>query len=474
MAEVYKAHPTSLPNKKLAIKRILPQYAKNRQLVGMLVNEAKVTFGLDHPNVVPVIDFGMIDGTYFIAMEYVYGKDLRTIFLQLKAKKKEFPLPFALYIASCMLKGLDYAHHKTDQFGRGLDIVHRDISPQNIVVSFSGTVKILDFGIALSTAKFDPSELGILKGKFSYMSPEQAYGKELDPRTDIYSAAVVLWELLTMENCFKGSVELELLNQVREPQIPTPTSVNPKIPLELSSIVMKALDRRVHARYPSAGLFAQKIDEYLVSRYGPVSSSDIAAFLRTFFNIDSSELEKDPVLERTRDRKIRGSRREPVSLSDILYEPEVVGPRHVPVDSAAPWTKKRRPIWTWDLLLIPIGIFLIGWIFTSDPVTRFIEVVRKSGPAFFKKHEPAAPAPKPERPYASTLSDQARASLELLDPKTSQSLKDAIVNLEKDPWMKPSKKVAPRSSQRALRIDGKDVIYEVSEKTRSLSIVKIR
>lgn len=485
MAEVYKAHPAGHEERVLAIKKILPQFAKNKQLVGMLINEAKVTFGLEHPNIVPVIDFGMIEGTYFIAMEYIYGKDLKTIFLQLITRKKDLPIPIAVHVVSSVLKGLDYAHHKRNQFGQPLQIVHRDISPQNIVMSFSGKVKILDFGIAISTTKFDPTELGILKGKFSYMSPEQAYGREVDPRSDIYSAGIVLWELLTMESCFNGTSEVEVLNNVREPSVKSPSSVNSEVTSELSKIVMKALEKKVQHRYPTAGEFAQKLDQYLIDRYGPVTTSDISAFLRSIFNVDPSELQQDPVFVKTHSKDDTIDDLSPSGLSDILYPEEEAEPvPYVPPDQSAPWIKKTPSLFSsffsWDLLLIPVSIFMIGFILTSVPIEKYWLKAKFLVMKAFEQTE--APSdqpidikfvPTPNQLYGIQFSNEAQSHLENLPFEVFEAIRNEVLDLANAPRPSHSRLYNRKNGDFIITVQDRDIIYEIQENRKTILIKNI-
>ncbi len=298
MAEVFQAHVAKAPDKDIAIKRILPQFLNNKELVSTLVHEASVSVMLEHPNIVPVYDFGLIDQSYFLAMEYIRGKDLRSIVSKVHRFNKGFPVSIAIYIMTQVLRGLDYAHQKKDQYGRHLQIIHRDISVQNIMLSFSGQVKILDFGIAKIAAK-NHDEGGVLKGKFSFMSPEQAFGKDIDPRSDIFSAGIVLWELLTNEYCFKGKNDLDVLKAVRLGEVTPAHVVNPKISTELSSLVMKALAKKPQDRYPTAGLFADELEKHLSTHFGKVNHQDIIKLLKFLFPIEyeKSDGQSEPLQE---------------------------------------------------------------------------------------------------------------------------------------------------------------------------------
>ena len=200
MAEIYKARFSPAPGvtKQVVIKRILPHYAANKAFIAMFTNEAKIALGLSHGNIAQVFDFGEIDGDWFLAMELVDGQPLSKVMKRARTLQiGVMPTPFAVLIGIEMLRGLHYAHTRLDEQGRPLKIVHRDVSPQNILIAYEGQVKIVDFGIARArTAGRDETEAGAVKGKYAYFAPEQARAKELDARTDIFAAGIVLYEML--------------------------------------------------------------------------------------------------------------------------------------------------------------------------------------------------------------------------------------------------------------------------------------
>jgi serine/threonine protein kinase len=217
MAEIFRGKAKDLHGieKPVVIKRILPQIAASPEFVEMLIDEAKIAVMLSHGNIAQIYDLGKAGDDYFIVMEYVEGQNLSKIHKKNLRLGKLIPLPIVCTIIAEVAKGLNYMHRKTDEEDRSLNIIHRDISPQNIVISYSGTVKIIDFGIAKAAVKVGQTESGILKGKFAYMSPEQALGKPLDHRTDIFSAAVLFYEMLTGDKFFNGETQFEVLNQIR-------------------------------------------------------------------------------------------------------------------------------------------------------------------------------------------------------------------------------------------------------------------
>ena len=251
MAEVFLARTMVAQGlaKHLVIKKIHPAYAKSRQFMTMFVDEAKIALGLNHPNIVQVFDFGTVGNTFFLAMEHVEGLDLLRLMQAALKQKQPLPIGVSAYIVQQLAKGLDYAHRKTDEYGEALGIVHRDVSPQNVLVSWDGAVKIVDFGIA--RARHVQEEEGVVKGKFAYMSPEQARGEPVDRRSDVYSAGVVLFELCCGRTLFKGKGK-EILEQVKAGAIPSPREINPELPPELEQTILKALTFHRDDRYQTA------------------------------------------------------------------------------------------------------------------------------------------------------------------------------------------------------------------------------
>ncbi|MEA2750578.1 MAG: eukaryotic-like serine/threonine-protein kinase, partial [Myxococcales bacterium] len=256
MAELFLAIQKSVAGfeKLLVIKRILPSMNQDRAFIEMLLHEARIAATLSHPNIVQIFDVGQHDGQYYIAMEHVHGEDLRSIVRQMKKKGVlEFPLEHALAIILGMCAGLSYAHEKHELDGSALNIVHRDISPQNVVVTFTGDVKIVDFGIAKSDSRVgEATKSGKLKGKVPYMSPEQARGEVIDARSDVFSTGVMLFELTTGKRLFKGASEYETLRLICEREYPRPSDVRSDYPVDLEPIVMKALAKDANDRYQSA------------------------------------------------------------------------------------------------------------------------------------------------------------------------------------------------------------------------------
>ena len=281
MAEVYRARMRGVEGfqKIVAIKRILPHLTDNDEFVTMFVDEAKLAAQLQHPNIIHIYDLGKIERSYYIAMEYIDGKDLRSILRTLDERKSRLPLGLALFIGSRLAAALDYAHRKKDLQGKAMALVHRDISPQNVLISFDGDIKLCDFGIAKATSKASHTRAGALKGKLQYMSPEQAWGRDIDHRSDIFSLGLVLYEMLTGRKGFAGDSELSILEQVRVPKLVPPREIDPAIPPEVERVVLKALKEDCDQRYQTAAEFASELGNILqVIRPAP-GASELGSFL---------------------------------------------------------------------------------------------------------------------------------------------------------------------------------------------------
>src|SRR2546421_9335009 len=261
MAEVFLARTQVAQNlhKQLVIKKIHTAYARSRQFVTMFVDEAKIALGRNPPNIIQVFDFGAVADTYFLAMEYVEGMGLLRLLQEAAKARVRLPYGISAYIVQQLAKGLDYAHRKTDEFGQPLGIVHRDISPQNILLSWDGGVKIVDFGIA--RARDVHEEQGVIKGKFAYMSPEQARGDVVDCRSDVFAAGIVLYELVCARPLFHGKGK-EALEMVKSAAIPRPKDHAPELPDSLERLVLKALAFHRDDRFQTARDLQHELGKY--------------------------------------------------------------------------------------------------------------------------------------------------------------------------------------------------------------------
>lgn len=285
MAHVFLARRTGEddPSRLVVVKRILPHLAENQEFVSMFLQEARVAARLDHPAIAHVLDLGHVDGSYFMAMEYVAGDDFRRVTRHADAEGRTLPVALACRMVIGACEGLDFAHSRIDERGRALNIVHRDVSPQNLLVTFDGLVKVIDFGIAKAADSAHHTRTGVLKGKYAYMSPEQAEGLALDRRSDVFALGIVLYELITRTRLFKRHNDLATLKAVTECQVPRPTQFNPSIDPELEGIVLRALARDREQRTPTAGQLAQELEAYLSAHGLPGSTAHLRQFMREIY-----------------------------------------------------------------------------------------------------------------------------------------------------------------------------------------------
>lgn len=285
MAEIYKGLAYDLHGIKrtVVIKRILPQAAAHQEFIDMLIAEAKIAVMLSHGNIAQIYDLGKAGEDYFIVMEYVDGYSLSRLQRLLAARGERLPIAMACSVIADAAAGLDYMHSRTDERGQPLLIIHRDVSPQNIMVSSSGTVKIIDFGIAKARTKLETTDIGILKGKFAYMSPEQARGELIDHRSDIFSLGVILHELLTGERLFKAKDPKETLRNVRRTEVAAPSQQQPELPAELDRIVLKALARAPADRYGRAASLRDDLIKLVHQWYPDFRRQELVEYVRALF-----------------------------------------------------------------------------------------------------------------------------------------------------------------------------------------------
>ncbi len=290
MAEVFRAKAFGVEGfeRIVAVKRILPSVAEDTDFITMFIDEAKIAVQLNHANIAQIFDLGKVGEAYFIALEYVHGKDLRAIFELARERGEPVPIEMTCFVMMKICEGLDYAHNKRDASGRELELVHRDVSPQNILVSFDGETKLIDFGIARAAGKAGKTQAGILKGKFGYLSPEQVDGHPVDRRSDIFGIGIVLHELLTGERLFAGDGEFSSLQKLRAIEVSLPSERNPKIPPELDEIVMKALSRSPADRYQTAMELHDDLQRFLYGHGEAFGRRELSAWLREHFAADAA------------------------------------------------------------------------------------------------------------------------------------------------------------------------------------------
>ena len=436
MAEVFKARLEGIGgfHRTYAIKRILPHLTSNADFVDMLVDEAKIAGLLSHANIVQILDLGAVDDQYFIAMEYVNGKDLGQILERCAKKGITLPFPHAVYILIEMLKGLEYAHNRQvvrDGVQVPLDIIHRDISPANVLVSIQGEVKLTDFGIAKATVKAAETQAGVIKGRFDYMAPEQAAGRDLDQRADLFAAGVVFYELLTGKHPFRGAADLKTLEAVRRGYVVPPSQINPDVPVELDAVIADALRPDPRDRFASATAFKDALNTFFHNSGFIFSAATLATFIRGLLQegerpspkpseVDTGPFARGVAVEQSAEAKPALSRQMP-------------GPTRIPVDSRPPGA--ARPV-------------------QPSPV-RGPELPRPSIPT----QKAAAPVqPKPPRPVGmgeeSTLIRNpilAAHAPHRAEPGLASQWSDAATMIRPDP-LAPASPIRPRQEVRQIEI----------------------
>lgn len=278
-------------NKIVAIKMVQQQYSKDPAFVQMFEDELKVTFGLQHPNIAQMYDYGIIDGQLFTAMEYVDGANLKQYLDRLKEKNFVFPVEISTYITSQVCQALSYAHTFTDKLsGKPFNIVHRDISPHNIMLTYDGSIKVIDFGIAKADSNSESTQAGTIKGKLSYLAPEYLDGLALDHRYDQFAVGLTLWELLCSRKLFQAQNDLAVLKQIQACKVPPPSSINPNVPKELDHIVLKSMSKDRNQRYEDMDKFNRALIKFLYSQYPDFNATDLGYFANQLFK---DEIAKD-------------------------------------------------------------------------------------------------------------------------------------------------------------------------------------
>jgi eukaryotic-like serine/threonine-protein kinase len=351
MAEVYvAAERDDRAGRLFALKRMLPTLAEDEEFVSMFLDEARIVAQLAHPSLVAVHDLGKQGDTYYIASEYVPGKDLRAMLGRTRRMGEQIPVPLAAYLGFRVADALDYAHRKRDAQGRELRVVHRDVSPANVLVGFDGSVRIIDFGIAQAAFRTRREET-VLRGKFGYMSPEAASGDAVDRRSDVFALGVVLHEILTGARLFTGPTELAVLERVRSGEIPPPSRLNPAVPPGLDAVVLRALARDVGERWAWASELRDALAPWV---HAGTPAGDPPALARFMARQFPAELRAE--LDRV-ERLQAPVPAEDVEVLDVLAPPEpdatVVAPPEVVL-------RERRSRWKGAVAGLVVLLLLAG------------------------------------------------------------------------------------------------------------------
>ena len=353
MAEVYRAVLATAfgTEKELCLKRVLPHLAQNRDFIDMFTDEARITLPLNHGNIVQVFEFGQVGQDYFLAMEFVRGRNLETVLSALEARGERCPLAVALFVAAEVAQGLDYAHRFRDAQDRPTGIIHRDVSPQNILLGYQGEVKLTDFGIAKARSRIRQTAQGIIRGKACYLSPEQAECRELDGRSDVFSLGIVLYEMLTGVRLFEGENELVTLQRVREARFVPAASHRAEVPAEVDELLRRALERDPERRVQSAAEFQAALAHARVRADPSFTPAQFAEWMRRLF---ADDISREVATRTTRDRLLRqmaaeqGLDPEHLTTRDLL--------RLGTVAMRKPPQKKARGRW----LLLPLLVVSVA------------------------------------------------------------------------------------------------------------------
>ncbi len=290
MAEVFKGEQASVQGfkKQVAIKRVLPHLAQNRNFIAMFLDEARLGARLNHANIVTVFDIGAADNTFFIVMEFVDGCNLKAIVEHYRQQGRRVGLKEAIFITMEACKGLAFAHDLTDDDGKLLNIVHRDVSPPNLLLSKRGEVKVTDFGLAKATTQLEKTDPGVVKGKFSYLSPEAALGQPVDARTDVFALGILLYEMLAGRRLFLGETDFATVKLVQQAQVPSLSRINPEVDAELERVLGKALEKDLSQRYQTALEFQDALAGYLFAHKLKVTSQDLARLVKSVVDAKSA------------------------------------------------------------------------------------------------------------------------------------------------------------------------------------------
>ncbi len=420
MAQLYRGKLVGAQGfeKIIAIKQILPHLSGEKELIDAFIDEAKLAALLNHQNIVQIYDFGHIEDSYFICMEYLFGKDLRAIANKCRAREIPLGLPNALYIASRICAGLDYAHKLKDFQGKALNIIHRDISPQNIFITYEGEVKILDFGIAKAASQSTITQMGMIKGKVAYMSPEQAAGNPIDHRSDIFSAGILLYEMLCGKRMFQGDT-MQILAKVRRAEFDPPEAAIPAMPVTLYRVLHRALAKEPSDRYQTCGEMLADLEECVVGLEIRPSARVLGDYMKRLF---AQEIAAEG--EVLREVAAAGAQQEPGPAVELgppsLQDAERAASALTPHASQ----RTRTPLVAGIAVAVAIAVIGGGYFLLrgAPPApTSQKEMAQSQPPASVQppasgkapaKAPSAATATAPEKPLAPSPVDKAKSLIE--------------------------------------------------------------
>jgi serine/threonine protein kinase len=408
MAEIYLARASGIQGfeKYVVLKRILPQFAENHELIRMFLQEARLAAILDHANIAQVHDIGEESGIYFFTMEYLHGEDARRIMKALAERDAAMPLAHAIHVVIDAASGVHFAHEKKGSDGRSLGIVHRDLSPSNIVVTYAGEVKVVDFGVAKIAADPELSGRYSLKGKLAYMSPEQISQGSVDRRSDVFALGIVLYELTTRKRLFKGTNEIETMQLVLDTRIPRPSEVVPDYPPDLERIVMRALEHSPDRRYQSARELQVELEAFARDQKLQISSAGLAEWMEATFGAKREIWHLLPALSAESESAPRPN--EPTAATRKVSHAELHDPQGTTGSQRSRPSRRRTPIVaaavTLLVLLVGGGAFALRQRAALEPAapsapgSGAVFVVAESGNVAIEQPKGPAPAPAPAAP----------------------------------------------------------------------------
>ncbi len=448
MAELYRGKILGDEGfeKAVAVKKILPHLAAEQDAVNYFIDEARLAALLQHPNIAQIYDFGRLEDAYFIAMEYLFGKDLKTILSTAEERNLPLSLENTLHIASRICSGLDYAHNMKDLQGDLLNIIHRDVSPQNIFITYDGQVKIIDFGIAKAASRITSTRSGVIKGKVAYMSPEQAEGLEVDHRADIFSVGILLYEMVTGRFMYDGDA-MEILAQAREAQFTRPERVVRDLPECVVLALDMALARDTRVRYTSCGEMLSDLEDCIYHLNFRPSDQKLAQYMKALFE-DEFESEEASMTRALRQVTPTDSGLDGTSAQRSGYEEtKVLAP-----EAGAPRSKR----WLWVGLCLVAMVAGAGFWFMNRPGGQ-----DQDGPVVVHvpiKSAPATPV-EPARPRTSkAIAPDPGPKEEVVarpapDPRIAKGLKQADQYLKAWNLTAPPGRNAYDTYQKVLAID---------------------
>ena len=400
MAQLYRAKIVGVQGfeKFVALKQILPHLAEEKEFLGSFIDEAKLAALLQHQNIVQIYDFGNVESTYFITMEYLFGKDLRMIAEKARERDLPFSLEHSLYIISRVCSGLDYAHKLKDFHGSPMSIIHRDISPQNVIITYEGDIKIVDFGIAKARSQSTITQVGLIKGKVAYMSPEQAAGVNIDHRSDIFPCGILLYELLSGKRVFTGET-LHILEKVRRAEFSPPEEVVQGLPSKVYQILHRALAKEPGERYQSGGEMLADLEECMFELSMRPTARGLSQYMKELFKEEISSEEQVLRLGAgvsTIDEGKPEKEEKPVEKSHVIPPGQV--------REEAPIPKKKTPpryLLAGAAAVLAVVLAILFWPRSAPVPTPPKEA--KTSPL-----EPAVSKPAKEEGKAPSAEDQAK------------------------------------------------------------------